>query len=54
MTKIVDKGCCKKTGVSNLVTSALISSKKMIDIHFYCSGYENSEGQAIIQEFTAH
>jgi hypothetical protein len=26
----------------------------MIYIHFYCQGYENSKGLAIIQDFTAH
>jgi hypothetical protein len=26
----------------------------MIHIHFYCQGYENSKGLAIIQDFTAH
>ena len=26
----------------------------MIDIHFYCQGYGNSKGLAIIQDFTAH
>ena len=44
----------KKPGVSNFVTSAFISSKKMIDIYFYLYGYENSQGLAIIQDFTAH
>ena len=44
----------KKPGVSNFVTSAFISSKKMIDIHFYCSENEHSKGLTIIQDFTAH
>ena len=44
----------KKPGVSNFVTSAYISSKKMIDIYFYFWGYENSNGLAIIEDFTAH
>ena len=26
----------------------------MIDIHFYCQGYGNYKGLAIIQDFTAH
>ena len=30
------------------------SSKKMIDIWFYCKSYENSISFAIIQDFTAH
>jgi hypothetical protein len=44
----------KKPGVSNFVTLAYISSKKMIYIYFYFWGYENSEGLAIIQDFAAH
>jgi hypothetical protein len=49
------KGCCeKKLGVSNSVTLAYISSKKLIDIYFYFWGYENYKGLAIIQDFTAH
>jgi hypothetical protein len=43
-----------KPGVSNFVTSAYISSKKMIDIYFYCWGYENYKGLAIIQDFAAY
>ena len=31
------RGCCKeKPGVLHFVTLAYVSSKKMIDIHFYC------------------
>ena len=44
----------KKPGVSIFVTSAYISSKKIIDISFSFEVYENSKGQAIIQDFTAH
>ena len=44
----------KKRGVLNFITLAYFSSKKMIDIHFYCQGYENSKGLAIIHDFTAH
>ena len=33
---------------------AYVSSKKLIDIHFYFYGYESSKGPAIIQDFTAH
>ena len=46
--------CKKKPGVSNFVTSAYISSKKIIDIYFYFWGYEKSKELAIIQDFTAH
>ena len=44
----------KKPGVLNLKTLAYVSSKKMINIHFYFLGYENSKGLVIIQYFTAH
>ena len=44
----------KKIGVLNFITLAYLSSKKMIYIHFYCNGYEDSKGLAIIQDFTAH
>ena len=44
----------KKPDVLNFITLAYISSRKMIDIHFYCLGYESSKGLAIIQDFTAH
>jgi hypothetical protein len=43
-----------KPELSNFITLEYVSSKKMIDIHLYCQGYENSKGQAIIQEITAH
>ena len=48
------KGVVKKTGVSNFITLAYVSSKKMIDIHLYCYGHDNSKGQAIIQDLKAH
>ena len=44
----------KKPGVLKLVILAGDSSKKMIDIRFYCQSYECSKGLAIIQDFTAH
>ena len=44
----------KKPGVSNFVTTAYISSKKIIDIYFYFWGYETSKGPANIQDCTAH
>ena len=44
----------KKRGVLNFITLAYVSSKKMIDIHFYWYGCEKSIGLAIIQDFTAH
>ena len=43
-----------KPELSNFITLAYISPKKIIDIHFYCWQYENSKGPAIIQDFTAH
>ena len=44
----------KKPGVLKFVILAGDSSKKMIDIRFYCQSYECSKGLAIIQDFTAH
>ena len=44
----------KKPGVLKFKILARDSSKKMIDIRFYCKSYENSKGFAIIQDFTAH
>jgi hypothetical protein len=44
----------KKPGVSNFVTSAYISSKKMIGVFFNFWWYENSKELAIIQYFAAH
>ena len=48
------KGCCKKKGCFEFYNFGLSFLKKMIDIHFYCQGYGNSKGLAIIQDFTAH
>jgi hypothetical protein len=48
------KGVAIKSGVSNFVILAYISSKKFIDVYFYFQGYENSEVLAIIQNFTAY
>jgi hypothetical protein len=42
-----------KPELSNFISLEYVSSKKMIDNHLNCQGYENSKGQAIIQEFTA-
>jgi hypothetical protein len=40
---------------SNLVTFTPVSSKKMIDIHFFLSpGYAITEGWAKFKDFTAH
>jgi hypothetical protein len=39
---------------SNLVTLTPVSSKKIIDIHFYYYGYAISEGLDIFKDFTAH
>ena len=44
----------KKRGFSNCITLAYVSSKKIIYIYFYCQGYENSKGLAIIQYFIGH
>ena len=44
----------KKGGVLNFIILAHVSLKKIIYINFYCEGYENSKGLAIIQDFTAH
>ena len=44
----------KKPGVLKFVILTRDSSKKMIDIRFYCQSYECSKGLAIIQDFTAH
>jgi hypothetical protein len=52
--RLVVKGVAKKRGVLNFITLAYVSSKKKIDIHFCCQGYENIKGLAIIQDFTAH
>jgi hypothetical protein len=42
---LVHKGCCKKSSeLSNFIISAYLSSKKLISIHFFCEGYENSNG----------
>jgi hypothetical protein len=51
---MVMKGVAKKTPFSNVVTLAKIYTKKMIAINLYSLGYENSNGLAIIQDFTAH
>jgi hypothetical protein len=48
------KGCCKKNPFSNFVTSAYISTKKMIHVNLCSKGYGNSKGFAIVQDFTAH
>jgi hypothetical protein len=44
----------KKHGVSNFISLAYISSKKMRDICFHCYRYESSKGLSIIQDLTAH
>ena len=44
----------KKPGVLKFKILAGDSSKKMIDIRFYCKSYESFKGFAIIQDFTAH
>ena len=44
----------KKPDVLIVITLAYVYSRKMKDIHFYCWGYENSKGWAIIQDFIAH
>ena len=44
----------KKPDVLIVITLAYVYSRKMKDVHFYCWGYENSKGLAIIQDFTAH
>ena len=48
------KGVAKKRGVLNFITLTYVSSEKMTDIHLYCQRNENSQGLAIIQDFTAH
>ena len=44
----------KKPPLSNLVTSAYISIRNLIDIIFSSKEYENSKGFANIQDFAAH
>ena len=39
---------------STWVTSAHVSSYKLIDIRFYFKGYESSKWLAIILDFTVH
>ena len=42
-----------KGGVLNFMNLAQVSSKKIIDIHYYCQGHGNSKWLAFIQDFTA-
>jgi hypothetical protein len=44
----------KKPGVLNSITLDHITSKKITYIYFYCQGYGNAKGLAIIQDFTDH